>query len=939
VQKSRPHRWLIFFVSASLLFGGASTALSLIAHTGSAHRLFTARLAQAFGRNVEVSYYDWRWLPSPGVVAHYVTIGEDPRFGNEYFLRAQSVAASPRWGALFSGRLELGSLVLMDPSLNLVRNADGKWNVESWLPSPASSKPTLFGPHAPGPAAQLSRIEIQRGRINFSRGPDRHPFALTDLEGSIEQESPGRWRIELEASPLRATVHLQDTGLIRVTGFISGTSARLQPAELDATWSDASLADVARLAMGSDPGLRGTLQMELKAKTEPVAGGAQPGAAKWGFTLGANVIAPHGWNIPASVDSPSLSIRAEASWQAGASEFLLSKLLVEGPHSSITGTGSVDWAKEISPEIKLDSGGVAFADLLDWYRAFQPGVADGLTADGYLKSNVELRGWPLRIDKASVNSSRSSVRLNGEQVFEIVGLEGSANLFNGTVAGSIWLSPAPAPSTIPIGLTSRNQTNFPHQALYVGAAYMSLPNTLDTGVNNGEWRYVFEVIAALDHFEQLLQSAKAVGQSVSTNWDAEGGLDARLGWVWDDWKPFPKPTGQVGLRNIELRLPLLNQPIEIADAKIDLSPVERRITVKKASALGAHWQGTASKREIAAPVPGKPAGKMASTPAGNPAFSGWNFDLTADHLDAIQLDQWLGPRARPSWLTRLFSSEDASANSSAFGGAAGQAVHPGPLATLNARGNLKVGSFHLAPLVVQELRADVEMQGRDVNFSKFEAQLCGGSITGGLLMKLEADPSYWLELNAEDVDASELAALNAELRGKLAGQISGEARVSMHGIGKEDLLNSLKGTGTLSAASATIQGFDLSNGMHSEKTNPDGAPTAGGAAGIPANPSEQFPVVNADFSIASRRINFEKIALLNSEDPFEGRGTVDFGRDIELDLWPQAMPENVEEEVKQTKGETPVPTFRVTGTLEAPHVTAIAVPRSTTQPAPPPARH
>lgn len=924
---------------ASLLFGGASTALSLIARTGRAHRLFTARLAQAFGRNVEVSYYDWRWLPSPGVVAHYVTIGEDPRFGNEYFLRAQSVAASPRWGALFSGRLELGSLVLMDPSLNLVRNADGKWNVESWLPSPVSTKPTLFGPHAPGRAALLSRIEIQRGRINFSRGADRHPFALADLEGSIEQESPGRWRIELEASPLRATVHLQDTGLVRVTGFISGTSARLQPAELDVTWSDASLADVARLAMGSDPGVRGTFQMELKAQTAPVLEGAPPGAAKWGFTLGASVVAPHGWNIPARADSPSLSVRAEASWQAGASEVQLSKLLVEGPHSSITGTGSVNWAHGIDPQLRLASGGIAYADVLDWYKAFQPGVAEGLTAGGYLQAGAELAGWPLHVVDAKLSSSWIETNLDAKTLFVITGVEGSMNRTSGKLSTGVVITP-PEGSSINIAeIMERAETRPPFEWVDATATMTRRNADSNASANPNTWHCDLRVTAMLDHIEWLLQASKVVGQSVSTNWDAEGGLDAKLDWAWDSWKPFPKPTGQVGLRNIELRLPLLNQPIEIADTKIELSPVERRITVRKASALGAHWQGIVSKREIAAPVSAKPAGKLAAAPAGNPAYTGWNFDLTADHLDAIQLDQWLGPRARPSWLTRLFSSEDASANSSAFGSAAGQAVHPGPLATLNARGNLKVGSFHLAPLVVQELRADVEMQGRDVNFSKFETQLCGGMISGRLLMKLEADPSYWLELTAENVDAAELAALNTELRGKVAGQISVEARVSMHGIGKEDLLNSLKGTGTLSAASATIQGFDLSNGAHSEEPNPDGTHTAGGSGSIPTNPSEQFPAVNAEFSIVSRKINFEKIALLNSEDPFEGRGTVDFGRGIEIDLWPQAMPENVEQEVKQTGGETPVPTFRVTGTLEAPHVITVAAPRSAAQPAPPPARH
>jgi hypothetical protein len=756
------------------------------------------------------------------------------------------------------------------------------------------------------------------------------------LEGSIEQESPGRWRIELEATPLRATVHLQNAGLIRVAGFISGTSARLHPAELDVTWTDASLADVARLAMGSDPGVRGTFQMELKARTAPEAEGASPAATTWGFELGATVTGPHRWDLPARASDPSLSIQAEASWQAGASQVLLSKLLVEGQHSSITGTGSVDWAHEISPEIKLDSGGVAFADLLDWYRAFQPGVADGLTADGYLKSNVELRGWPLRIEKANVKSSPSSVRMDGEQIFEIVWLEGRADPQIGEIAGNIWLSPSPAPSSDTFGFSSRNQTNLPRQYLHVLALFMARPP--DKRLGGVERAYGFEVEAGLDHLERLLQAAKAVGQSVSNNWDAEGGLDGKLEWVWDSRKPFSKPSGQVALRNVELRLPLLNQPIEIGDTKIDLSQVERRITVKKASALGAHWQGTIVKRENS----GMPSGKSAAKSTGNPAFTGWDFDLAADHLDAIELDRWLGPRARPSWLARLLSSEDASANDSSFGSYSARGARQGqvgPLAALNARGNLKVGSFHLAPVVIQELRADVEMQGRDINLSKFEAQLCGGAISGGLLLNLEADPSYRLRLTAENVDAAELAALSTELRGKLSGQISGEARVSMHGIGRENLLNSLTGEGTLSAEGATIQGFDLSGGTHTEDANSGGTRTDGGFSDIPANESEQFPVVNGEFSISSRKITFEKIALLDSEDPYEGRGTADFGRGIQFDLWPQAMAENVELDVKRTASDPPVPTFRVSGTLEAPRITLVAIPRSPAQPAAPPARH
>ena len=177
------------------------------------------------------------WLPTPGIVAHEVTIEEDPRFGQEYFLRAQSVTASPRWSSLLAGRLELGTLELSQPSLNF-RHSDGRWNVENWLPTPdQNNSPNSIPTRAPREAAKLTRIVIDGGRINFSRGIDRRPFALVDVAGSVEQESTGRWQISLEARPIRATVQLQDTGLLRLTGKSSGTTARLQPAMLTLTSS------------------------------------------------------------------------------------------------------------------------------------------------------------------------------------------------------------------------------------------------------------------------------------------------------------------------------------------------------------------------------------------------------------------------------------------------------------------------------------------------------------------------------------------------------------------------------------------------------------------------------------------------------------------------------------------------------------------------------
>src|SRR5579863_2598175 len=255
MSKRRSRKLLTVLLALALFSVALAVILSRVVASQSARRYLTTRLEQAFGRPVEVGKFSIRWLPMPGVVAERVTISDDSRFGREYFLRAESIVASPRWRSLFLAKLELGTLELAHPSLNLVRNEDDRWNVESWLPPPGKPRSTqnISGPRSPRSAAQLSRIEIDSGRINFSQGADRRPFALEDLSGSIEQESAGRWRIALAAHPARATVHLQQSGIISVAGIVAGTSARLHPADLTLNWSDASLADALRLALGYDP--------------------------------------------------------------------------------------------------------------------------------------------------------------------------------------------------------------------------------------------------------------------------------------------------------------------------------------------------------------------------------------------------------------------------------------------------------------------------------------------------------------------------------------------------------------------------------------------------------------------------------------------------------------------------------------------------------------
>jgi len=113
-----------------LALAAGNFAASRAMRTGRVHRYLTARLESAFGRTVEVGQFDLRLSPSLRIEAQSVTVGEDPAFGHEYFLRAERVTAGLRWTGLLRGRFELNTFSFTRPSVTLVRNGEGRWNLE-----------------------------------------------------------------------------------------------------------------------------------------------------------------------------------------------------------------------------------------------------------------------------------------------------------------------------------------------------------------------------------------------------------------------------------------------------------------------------------------------------------------------------------------------------------------------------------------------------------------------------------------------------------------------------------------------------------------------------------------------------------------------------------------------------------------------------------------
>jgi hypothetical protein len=223
----------------------------------------TQLISQSLGRPVRLSSVQVRLLPWPGFEISDLSVAEDPAYGAEPVLHANKVTASIRLLALFRGRVEIGKISVDDASLNLVRAAPGRWNLDSiFRTAAAQTGPALTASRV----APLPYLEATNSRINFKNGVEKLPFSLVNADVSFWQENPGEWRIRLRGQPARTDVslYLEETGVVRIEASMRrAPTLRQMPLHLDLDWRNAQFGQLARLITGSDLGWRGDLTGEL----------------------------------------------------------------------------------------------------------------------------------------------------------------------------------------------------------------------------------------------------------------------------------------------------------------------------------------------------------------------------------------------------------------------------------------------------------------------------------------------------------------------------------------------------------------------------------------------------------------------------------------------------------------------------------------------------
>jgi AsmA protein len=219
------------------------------------------KMSESLGRPVHLDKVTLNILPVPGFTLENLVVGEDPSFGNEPVIRADSVHATIRASSLWRHQVEFGTISFEAPSVNLVRRADGRWNFESILLHAEAANTAPTAQTGAGPAPRFPYIEATGARLNVKIDDEKKPFALTESDFALWQPSPQEWRFRIDAKPARTDTNVSDTGIVTVEATLQ-RAARVAdvPIELTAAWRRAPLGEASRVLTGVDAGWRGNLE-------------------------------------------------------------------------------------------------------------------------------------------------------------------------------------------------------------------------------------------------------------------------------------------------------------------------------------------------------------------------------------------------------------------------------------------------------------------------------------------------------------------------------------------------------------------------------------------------------------------------------------------------------------------------------------------------------
>jgi hypothetical protein len=681
---------------------GIVLVLALFLVRPGAYRLRTRivrSISLALGRPVDVGSVTLRLLPQPGFHLENFVVHEDPEFGAEPVLQSSDVVATVRVSSLLRGRLEISRLSLTEPSINLVRNNEGRWNLEKLVERAASTPvaPTSKTRREARPG--FPYIEADHGRINFKIGPEKKPYSLTEAHFALWQDSENTWGMRLKAQPMRTDFNLSDTGVLAVDGSWQ-RSANLPetPVQFALQWEGAQLGQVTKLTLGQDKGWRGGVYISAKFTGTPK-----------NLTVDTEGSIEDFRRYDISGDQ-ALRLAARCTGHYSSTNHVLSGLACRAP----VGDGGITVKGSVAPmpgsrayDLTMLVQNLPLQPLVEFARRVKKNVPTDIVAAGKLDASITLQ-------RASTSTSMGPVwRGDGE----VLALNLRSPLTNTRLA----LDQIPftiSSSSSDDHAIKRNAERsrgslIPARTdprLDVGPFSLALGKPTSATVRGQVSRSGYNFLVQGEaEVQRLLEVAHTVGlpapQSLA---NGEARINLHVGGGWAGFAAATV-TGTAQLHAVRARVRGLSEPVEISAASIELTPSASEVRQLTALVAGNTWRGSLT-------VP-RQCEKSQTCPT--------RFDLHTDEFATDELGVLLNeePGKQP-WYRFLTSP-----------------AQPKPyLASLHAVGKLTASRVLIHSLVANRVSAEVELEQGLLQLSELRGDVLGGRHTGEWQMDFTVNP-------------------------------------------------------------------------------------------------------------------------------------------------------------------------------------------------------
>ena len=774
-----------------VLLVAAALIIPHVIDINSYHAQIQSQLEKKLGRQVSLGPMSLSLFPPSFEVSNAV-IGEDKNFNTgRSFATADKLSVSIGLMPLLRKEVDVKSLELVQPRIELVRNAQGAWNFatigQEGKPTPTEKTtanqagPAQAANNQPAPQENKANAnpqpakEFELANLRISDGQ----VAITDLQKHQSRAVYDHIDLDVndfapdKAFTIKAAAHLPGQGKQAV--FLDGKGGPIQQADLLNTNFDGTL----RMDQVSISAVEKFLNSESLKGIEALVSGNAKVKNSGGKLASSGTIRLDDPRIRTVNVGYPITLDYDVADDLTTDVIQIHRGDIKLGSTPITIAGTLNTKPTPAQmDVKLTAANASIAEAARLASAFGVAFNQGMEVNGRVNANIQAKG---AADKPS---------MNGQLAVHDLVMSGR-DLPQPVKVNSVEL--ALTPDTI-----RSNDFTATTGSTSVTVNFALAQYTTPNSIVNASLR------ATNARLGEVLNIAKAYGVSAVEGMSGDGLLSLDV----HAQGPTKNPSalnfnGNGKLQNASLKIPSLTKPVQIRNSDLRFSQNSAILENLAASVGQTNATGALTLKNFAAPQV--------------------QFTLNADKVNVAELQQMMAATpAKRADASHGFWSVIPAAN------AEPAATEPNMLTRMTGGGTVNIGAVQYDDLLLNNVHTNVALDHGLVHLNPVNADLYGGKETGAITVDMRpAQPVYTVNMKTDKVDANKLISSVSSVKQMLYGLLNSNVNASFSSTSADAIARGLNGTLALNLTNGKLANLDL---LHELATVGKflGGPTASG---------------------------------------------------------------------------------------------------------------